>query len=686
MKEYFSTTPIIFPPINKILLTLILNTKSIKMFRHIKIAFLIVGFFSFLTASVAQVRICKLFSDHAVLQRQKPLPVWGWAKPNQSITAELYNQKLTTQADSTGAWKVTFDPLEAGGPYTLTVVSASDKLTVKDILIGEVWLCSGQSNMEFMVSQAKNYLTERKDADYPQIRHFKVEHEVSILPEKELKSGDWKIASSETVGAFTAVGFFFAREVYKKLNIPIGLLHSSWGGSQVESWISKEGMATSDELKDYANNFPASWDDADARLERTTKKKLFDNPDANPTLDDERAYTKPDYDCSTWHTTDPMGQWDWKGIWAWRGNGYMGKSVEVPAEMTNQITTLGLAELYSYNEVYINGKMVFAGILKGNRKILIPAKTWKPGVNKLMIKMNKAIEPEWYGLGLQGSTDDLYLSAGDLKISLAGNDWKLRPSFAEPHSYAHSSNNIGVAIYNSMIAPLVPYAIRGALWYQGESNAGRAYQYRKTFPLMIQDWRAKWQENFPFYFVQLANYGAYQNSNQGSNWAELREAQTLTLQLPATGMAVITDIGNPKDIHPTNKQDVGKRLAAIALKQTYTQDILHSGPMYDSASYEAGKATLTFKYVGKGLEAHDKFGYLKGFEIAGPDKVFYYAKSEIQGDKIIVSHPKVPNPIAVRYAWADSPDDANLFNIDGFPASSFRTDNWEGVTAKVKFE
>jgi sialate O-acetylesterase len=638
------------------------------------------------TTAFAQVKLCRLFSDHVVLQRQKPLPIWGSAKPNEQITVNLADKIQKTVADTEGVWRVTFPPFEAGGPYKMTVEAASDTVSVDDILFGEVWLCSGQSNMEWMVSQANDFLKERQNADFPQIRHYKVEHEVSIEPQKELKSGSWKVCKPETVGGFTAIGFFFAREIYQKLGVPIGILHSSWGGSQVEGWISREAMQTSNELKNYAQNFPKTWDEADARHEQGLIKRLLGNATTNPTLEDEAKYVKADYDFSKWLSADPMGQWDWKGIWAWRGNGFMAKMVEMPSEMVEKITTLGLAECFSQNEIYINGKPVSVGLLRGARKILIPANTWKAGMNKLVIKMNKVIEPEWYGLGLNGSSDDLFVSSDAQKISLAGSDWKLMPSFAEPHSIVHSSNNVGATIYNHMIAPLIPFALRGALWYQGESNAGRAFEYRKTFPLMIQDWRKHWNDEFPFYFVQLATYGSTQNSNEGSNWAELREAQTMTLKLPKTGMAVTTDIGNAKDIHPTNKLDVGKRLAAVALNQTYNQAVLPSGPMYKSASFERGKATISFDFIGGGLTVKDKYGYLKGFEIAGDDHVFYYTKAEIVGDKVVVYHPKGMKPTAVRFAWADAPEDGNLFNTEGFPASPFRTDNWKGITENGRFD
>jgi sialate O-acetylesterase len=289
-----------------------------------------------------------------------------------------------------------------------------------------------------------------------------------------------------------------------------------------------------------------------------------------------------------------------------------------------------------------------------------------------------------------GSETDLYVSSPTQKISLADDQWRLMPSFAEPHTFAHSSNNVGTTIYNAMIAPLIPYGIRGALWYQGESNAGRSYQYRHSFPLMIEDWRKRWKEDFPFYFVQLSSYGADRSSNEGSGWAELREAQTMTLRLPNTGMAVTTDIGDPNDIHPRNKQDVGKRLAANALHFVYAQTDVYSGPVFESMRigerFSEDYAVIRFN-TNRPLMVQDKYGYLKGFEIAGEDRVFYYAKAEIHGpNEVIVRHPKQQTPVAVRYAWSDAPAEANLFHTGGFPACPFRTDDWEGVTVKGKFE
>lgn len=637
------------------------------------------------SAVFGQLKLARLFSDHVVLQRQKPIPVWGWAKPSEDLTVSLANQTKSAKADANGKWSVNFAPMEAGGPFELKISSTSGNLTVNDVLIGEVWLCSGQSNMEWTVKQADNFKEEKKNASYPMIRHFFVTHDVQIEPQSDLKTGEWKISSADTVGDFSAIGFFFARQIYQKTKIPVGLVHSSWGGSQVEGWISKEGMLSSDELRDYGQNLPKNWVEGDLILEKNVKKATLGDETANPTLADEKKYLDPNYDFSKWIANNPMGQWDWKGIWQFRGNGFMARKIEIPSDFVEQETTLGLAESYSYNEIYINGSQVFKGILKGKREIVIPRNTWKAGENRIVIKMNRAIDPEWFGLGLQGSADDVFVATKTDKIPLGKDNWYLMPSFAEKHEYSHSSNNIGTTIYNGMIAPIIPFAMRGVLWYQGETNAGRSFQYRKTFPLMIEDWRKKWNDDFYFYFVQLSSYGRNQSSNEGSGWAELREAQTMTLSLPKTGMAVTTDIGNPNDIHPTNKQDVGWRLASNALKDIYGQNIPFSSPLYDSVKFENGKAIVSFKYVYDGLTAKDKFGYVRGFEIAGDDKVFYYAQAKIEGDKVVVSSPKVTKPVAVRYAWSDAPIDANLYNSAGFPVSPFRTDDWKGVTVGNKF-
>jgi sialate O-acetylesterase len=652
--------------------------------KYMRFTYLIFLFFLQISA-FGQLKLAKIFTDHMVLQRQKPIQIWGWAAANQAITISFANADQSVVADANGKYLVSLPPMEAGGPFELKVTDGSNHINITDVLIGDVWLLSGQSNMEWQMRLAKDYQKEKKDANYPKIRHFFVEHEVTMTPQDDLKSGSWKIASEDNAGDFSAIGFFFAREIFNKTNIPIGLLHSSWGGSQIEGWISKEGMLTSSELANYAQKMPGNWLEADALVDKKLRLQLFGNEAINPSLIDEGKYIKPGYDFSKWQTApSPIGQWDWKGIWAFRGKGFMAKSIEMPENMASKPSTLGLGIQNGRNQLYINGKLVADTTIFGIRKYNIPANIWKKGANQLVIAFSKMAEPSWYGMGVDGNPTDLYVATTTDKMDISEN-WKILPSFAESHEYVHSANNVGTTIYNSMIAPIVPYAMRGVLWYQGETNTGRAFQYRHSFPLLINDWRKKWKEEFPFYFVQLSSYGKYQNSNEGSKWAELREAQTLTLSLPKTGMAVTTDIGDPNDIHPTNKQDVAKRLAALALKNDYGQDIVAYGPIFESVVYKKGKAIISFKNIGAGLMVKDKFGYLKGFEIAGDDKIFAYAKASILDNKVVIDYSKKKKPKAIRYAWADAPDDANLYNAEGFPASSFRTDDWNTITKGVSF-
>lgn len=633
-------------------------------------------------AAFSQVRLARLFADHVVLQRQKPIPVWGWANPRETVKATLAGQTKQAKADVSGKWMITFTALEAGGPHTLSVTAKSGNAQASDVLIGDVWLCSGQSNMEFMVKQADNFAGEKKNASFPQIRHFKVDHALALTPQTELKTGDWRVASSETVGDFTAVGFFFARELYQRLNIPIGLVHSSWGGSQIEGWISKEGMVSNAELRPTVQNLPTTWQAADSLIDNKLRQQLNVSPSLS--VADEAKYLDPAYDFAGWRKADPIGQWEWKGMRGFMGKGYMARIVTIPNELVNEQTTLALAENDSPNQIYINGKLVSEGILTGVRKITIPANTWKAGANRIVMKLGTMVNPSWYGLGLKGSADDLYIAGKLQRISLA-HYWQLLPAFAEKHMYKRFMNNVAISIYNAMIAPLEPFTMR--VWYQGETNAGRSYQYRQAMPLLITDWRQKFGQDLSFYIVQLSSFGPNQNSNKGSGWAELREAQTMTLSLPKTGLAVTTDVGNPSDVHPTNKQDVGHRLALNALKLDYGQPINYSSPMMDNVKFESAKAVVTFSHVADGLVAKDSYGYLKGFEVAGEDKVFHYAKAEISGkNTVVVYSPDVPKPVAVRYAWADSPVDANLFSSDGLPANSFRTDTWPGVTANAKFD
>lgn len=638
----------------------------------------------------AQLKLPKLFGDHMVLQRQKPVPIWGWAAPNERLTIAFNGQRKPTRADKTGRWRVNLDPMEAGGPYTLTVQSKSSALTLQDVLIGEVWVCSGQSNMEWTVRQANNPEEEMRTATFPMIRHFGVKHTIAVQPQTDV-SGEWLVCNPATVGEFTAVGYFFARDLFQKLNVPIGLMHTSWGGTHSETWTSREALESDPDLRPKVANIPADIDAAT----RAQKEKLLQAINQKQggnllTPAEARASIRPGYDATTWPTMKLPQPWE-NDLPNLNGVAWFQREFDLPASADFNNMTLSLGKVDDIDSTFINGAFVGSRrVWDENRNYLIPTGVLKPGRNVITIR----VQDGWGGGGIMGGGELFGLSGQDgTKLSLAG-DWRYKIAELFPSSTESDPNTYGTLLYNAMLAPLIPMAMRGVIWYQGESNAGRAYQYRTSFPLMIQDWRNAWNRlepsagAFPFLFVQLANFNANNGTSQnGSTWAELREAQTLTLKLPNTGMAVTSDIGDANDIHPRNKQDVGKRLAAEAMRIVYqpTANVPSPGPMLEAVKIEGNRAILTFKNKGSGLMTPDRYGYLKGFEVAGTDQKFHYARAEIQGDSVIVYCPAVANPVAIRYGWADQNGDVNLYNKEGFPAVPFRTDSWKGVTEGVKF-
>lgn len=489
---------------------------------HSPLLIFLIGFFCLSSQLFSQLSLSPMFSDNMVLQQKTEAPVWGKTSPgnNVKVVPSWDKKEYNAKADAAGNWMVRIETPSAGGPYEIQITG--DKiLTLGNVLIGEVWLCSGQSNMEMPLAgwgQITDYEKEIAEANYPNIRLLQVEKATSNYPLENLVAdgGGWQECSSATIPGFSATAYFFGRDLHKNLNIPIGLIHTSWGGTIAEAWTSLESLKMMPDFSDKAEEF--------ARLP-------IDDPDS---------------------------------------------------------TTIE--------------------ILK--------------------------------------------------------------------------NPNIPTTLHNAMIAPIVPYMIKGAIWYQGESNAGRAYQYRTLFPLMINDWRTKWGHNFPFYFVQLANFMQTNEEPSESQWAELREAQMKTLSLKNTGMAVTIDIGEAGDIHPKNKQDVGKRLALLARSKSYDEKVVSMGPLYDSYFIADGAIHISFSPSESKLQAIDG-NPLKGFSIAGPDKKFYWAHAVIEGDKVVVSSPKVPFPVAARYAWADNPI-CNLSNEAGLPASPFRTDDWPGLTLTNK--
>jgi len=620
-----------------------------------------------------------IFSDGMVLQRDKQIPIWGFADPNESVEIHFNKQIKKTQADKNGKWTVNLSAEKAGGPFELIIIGKT-KITIKNVLVGEVWICSGQSNMEFQVYKTMNAEKEIADSNYPMIRHFGVAQDLSGTPKDDLKQGKWEAANKETVGNFTAVGYYFARKLYTELKIPIGIINTSWGGTNVETWTSREAFQNSPEFKAMIADVPVV--DIDSVFE-IYKKSVLDNlkkvQGFDVSLENENQFKDLNFQDKNWPEIKVPSLWENQQIGNIDGIVWMRKTIVLTAEQAKKEAVLHLAKVDDEDKTYVNGVEVGTNNLWDKLRVYkIPANVLKEGTNVIAVRITDYSG----GGGIYGDPADLKIDFKDTNLPLGGL-WKFNVVQVK---IAISPNSYPSLLYNAMVNPLVPYAMQGVLWYQGEANVWRAAEYKRSFPLMINDWRTKFKQgDFPFYFVQLSTFDEFGgNSQKGSRWAELREAQSETLKLKNTGMAVTTDIGNAKDIHPTNKQDIGLRLAAVAMNNIYGKKQVHSGPTYKSQEIKGNQIILTFDNIGSGLSTPNN-DELKGFEIAGSDKVFHAAKAIIKDNKIIVSSDKVQNPLAVHYGWADDDTAINLFNKEKFPASPFRTDNWEMITANEKY-
>ena len=551
------------------------------------------------TSVVADVKLASVLGEHMVLQQGMKAPVWGTADPGEAVTVAVCGQTVAATADAGGKWKATLAPLKAGGPFEMTV-KGKNTISLKNVLVGEVWVCSGQSNMAMTLSRCSNAQREAAAATFPSIRLFKVKN---VIADKPLDSteGQWVACGPGTAPGFSGVGYFFGRKLHQELKVPIGLINTSWGGTPAEAWTSRPTLEAVAELKPILDR----WDELEANYPEALKK----------------------------YQEGPLKKWE-------------ERTAPVKQAMAEAQKALRAA------------------------KTADEKKAATQALNKARLDLRKIRRPR-------------------------------PPRGAQsPHRPA--------SLYNGMIAPILPMAIRGAIWYQGESNAGRAYQYRTLFPTMIQDWRKSWGHELSFHWVQLANFLKVDEQPKGDPWPELREAQTMTLSLPSTGEAVIIDIGEARDIHPKTKQDVVLRLALNALAKDYGRKIVYSGPRFDSMTVEGGKARVKFAHAGGGLVAKPfadpvtpsgptlakRFGVdvaalrpktqVIGFAVAGDDKQFVWADAAtIQGDCVVVSSSKVAKPVAVRYAWENNPV-CNLYSKEGLPACPFRSDDWKGVTADAK--
>ena len=635
---------------------------------------------------LADVSLPNFFGDNMVLQRDKPIPIWGWASPKEKITVQFDHQTKTTKADKSGKWMIKLDNENAGGPYLLTI-KGKNTVTFNNVMVGEVWICSGQSNMEMPIEgwgKINNYEKEIAAANYPLIRHIKVPNTISSTPQDNIPKADWKVCSPETAGDFTAAGYFFARELYNKLKIPVGLINTSWGGTMVETWTSRQAFENSDEFKEMIATMPQLNLDSMAKIKKEESLKRIEALQGSMDNIDATNWNEPTTNDNAWPQMHLPNFWETQQLGDMDGIVWFRKTINLSAEDAGKAATLELAMIDDNDVTYVNGtKVGSTAAYNAKRNYPVEPGILKEGKNVIAVRVD---DTGGYG-GIYGDSADMKLTIGNHAIPLYG-AWHFKVEKITGGSASIGPNSYPTLLFNAMLNPLIPYAFRGVIWYQGETNAGRAYQYRKAFPLMITDWRKRWNDgDFPFYFVQLASFNADNgNSNNGSTWAELREAQAKTLSLPNTGMAVITDIGDSSNIHPKDKQDVGKRLAAIALHNVYGEDIVYNGPVYTSMKTEGNKVIISFTDIGSGLIAHDRYGYIKGFEVADADKKFHYAKAYISGNTVVVYNDSVNAPVAVRYGWADNNLEDNLFNKEGFPAGPFRTDDWKGITEGVKYE
>lgn len=623
----------------------------------------------------SQLTVSKLFNNHMVLQQNEKITVWGTNTKNTKVSIQFNNQTYHTKTNTNGEWEILLSKFNAGGPYEMIIKSDKEKIVINDILIGDVWVCSGQSNMEWPLIKTENSLVEISTVSDTNIRHFKIPKSSSEKPEKTLADGSWEVANSKTVGEFSAVGYYFAKNLRaNNPQVPIGLINATWGGSKIQAWMNAKTL----DIENPEVYLEEAQKDQNIAYEKMVKnvKSIF--PDAkenieSSTVNDEVIWAAKNLDDSNWIPINVPGLWESQGFDGFDGFGWYRTTFELTEEQANNSITLHLGMVDDSDYVWLNGIKVGETIEQYDtqRIYLIDSKFVSPGKNTLAVKVHDT----GGGGGIYGSKNELYIQTINNKISLA-KVWKFKvEAYSRPFM---GTNQIATLLYNKMIFPLLNYPIKGVIWYQGEDNANSeedAIMYAELFPKMIQQWRKDWNiGEFPFLWVQLANYKQPQAPSAESNWAILRDSQSKTLKIPKTAQAVIIDIGEADNIHPKNKKDVGYRLSLGARKIAYNENIIYSGPTFKNQEILENKIVINFNHVGSGLKVNDKYGYVNGFAIAGSDKKFVWAKAKIENNTIIVWNETIKNPVYVRYAWGDNPDDVNLYNKEELPASPFRTD------------
>ena len=664
--------------------------------KKIFLLLVVLGLFSSCKENYPEITLPALFSNHMVLQQKSETPVWGWATPETVIElTTTWGAEKTITTDKKGNWFVKLKTPKAGGPFTITLRSGKSIRIIDDVYIGEVWLASGQSNMEMPVKgwgkdmPVDSSAQEIATSDIPQIRMFTVEKTISYTPEKDC-TGEWKVSNPKNTGDFSATAYFFAKSLYKKLKVPIGIIHSSWGGTPAEAWTPKDFITKVKGFEDTEKQLQEAKVNQGKMTSwvKDLKKTDYDEALKNKFKDhvNDKKYSSVTFNDSGWEEMDLPAYWETKQLKDFDGIVWFRKEFNIPKDMDLKNLKLYLGRIDDMDDTYINGKkaggMLEPGFWDAERKYPVANGLLHPGKNIISVK----VIDNFYGGGIYGEKKiGIINSKNDTLIDLSGK-WRFKPvalikdrNIYEFNGKKNHSNLPKItktlnqysptALYNGMIAPLIPYTIKGAIWYQGESNVGRAKQYETLFPTMIKSWRKIWNlGDFPFYYVQIAPFKY--NNPEAMSAAELRYAQFLTLKEKNTGMIVTTDIGDVDNIHPSNKPEAGRRLSLWALNKTYGIDsIVYSGPLYKSTAFNKNKAVISFTNTAKGLITDGE--KLHSFEIAGKDTVYYDAKAVIDKDKVIVSSRKVKKPVFIRFGWRNDAE-PNLFNSAGLPASPFK--------------
>lgn len=628
--------------------------------------------FSLVSALQAQLCLPRLVSDGMVLQRGEEIKVWGWANAGDPISLQFKGKIYKTNTSTNGQWSVMLKKSKAGGPYSMQISSPDEQIELNDVLVGDVWFCAGQSNMvHYLGRHSERYAAEIKAANYPEIRQFLTpSNPVFQGPENDLPRGEWKQATPENVLAFSVVGYFFAKNLYDQYQVPIGFINSSYGGTPIEAWISEEGFKDfPSELKRIAQNKDTAY------VNRINQEAQESRAAAEPQPEDQGLsknpkWYDPAYLPTHWHDINIPGYWEDQGIRNLNGTVWYRKEIELPKSMVGKAVKLAMGRIVDADEVYVNGQRVGGtGYQYPQRRYDIKAGVLKAGKNLITIRVTN------YG-GKGGFVPDkpYYLATAGDTLDLKGT-WQYKVG-----QVFHPQKNIkqGIAaqyepttLYNGMVAPFVDFPVRGILWYQGESNAGNPKAYEGFLKALIADWRVQWDKELPFLYAQLPNYMEVNYSPEESGWAELRESQRKALSVPNTTMAVTLELGEWNDIHPGNKKPISDRLALAAKALNYGEkNMVYAGPMYRSASVNKNVVTLSFDHVGGGLMSKDGEA-LRWFALAGADKKYYWAQAKIVNDQVLLTSPSVTQPIYVRYAWMDNPQDINFYNQEGLPASPF---------------